>query len=238
MADSETVVEAFTQLAPSYEETVDRELRDFLGLGYQQFIDRLVSLTAISERDTVLDVATGTALIPISVADMLGAEGQAVGLDITPAMLRYAQDNVEASDLASRVSLVCASGLEIPFVENTFDVVICGLGTHHMDVPRMLREMRRVLKRGGRLLLADVGASPSWRSWWGKVTLGLLLVRYSLTQSRERTRAELDAYSNVRTLAEWRTLLSESVFAGVEIDELRGRRMWYPHAFIIRATAA
>ena len=229
------VIEAFTELAPRYQETVDRELRQFWGVGYEQFIDRLVGMIAINEGDIVLDVATGTAVIPLKIADKLEAKTQIVGLDITLAMLQYGQKNVRAVELSSCISLVCASAMNMPFVKGSFDVVICGLGMHHMDVPQMLSEMRRVLRRGGRLILADVGASAFWRSFAGIALLRVLLARYGLTHRSARGRAEIEAFPNVRTADEWRTLLSNCGFAEIEIAEFRARRPWYPCGLIIRA---
>lgn len=51
----------------------------------------------------------------------------------------------------------------MPFSNESFNVVMCGLATHHMNVPRMLSEIRRVLKSGGRISLADAGGSSLWR---------------------------------------------------------------------------
>lgn len=235
MAGNDVVIEAFTELASSYEETVDRELRQFWGLSYRQFIDRLVGEVAINEGDMVLDVATGTALIPLRVADRLGAKGKAVGLDITPAMLGYARKNIEAARSTSTINLVCASATHMPFVENAFDVVICGLGMHHIEVSQMLSEMRRVLKGGGRLVMADVGASSFWRSFWGNVLLRILLGWYGLSYRSARAQAEIEAFSNVRTAEEWQTILSDSGFTEIEITESPARHRWYPCALMMKA---
>lgn len=238
MADkSDVVIEAFTELAPRYEKTVDQELRRFWGLSYGQFIDRLSGLVLLSEGDVVLDVATGTALIPLKVAHKVGVRGQVVGLDITLAMLRRAQKNAEAARSSSCINLVCASAMNMPFVEGTFDVVICGLGMHHMDVPEMLSEMRRVLKTEGQLIMADVGASAFWRSFWGMALLKILLARYGLTDRSARARAEMEAFPNIRTANEWHTILSGFGFTRIEITEFPARHRWYPCALIMKAVA-
>ncbi len=182
-------------------------------------------------------MATGTALIPLNLVGKVGDRGRVVGLDITPAMLKYGRKNVEATGSSSRINLVCASAMDMPFVEGVFDVVICGLGTHHMDVPQMLSEMRRVLKTGGSLIMADVGASPFWRSFWGIALLKILLARYGLTRRSARAQAEEEAFPNVRTTDEWRTALSEFGFTQIEITESPARRRWYPCALTIRAVA-
>jgi len=162
MPQDDVVVQAFTELAPSYEATVDRELRMCWGVGYREFIGRLIEGVVIEEGDAVLDVATGTALIPLELADRLGPRSWVLGLDITPDMLERGRAKIEAAEWSSRIGLVCASGMDMPFVEGAFDVAICALGTHHMDVPKMLAEMSRVLKIGGKLIMADVDRFGGW----------------------------------------------------------------------------
>jgi ubiquinone/menaquinone biosynthesis C-methylase UbiE len=237
MAGNDVVIEAFTELAPRYEETMDYELRQFWGLSYEEFVDRLIEVAPVNEGDAILNVATGTALIPLKLVDKVGTRGRVVGLDITPAMLKYGQKNVEATGSSSRISLVCASAMAMPFVEAVFDAAICGLGTHHMDVPQMLSEMRRVLKTGGKLIMADVGASAFWRSFWGMALLKILLTRYGLTRRSARAQAEVEAFPNVRTTDEWRTILADFGFTRIEITESPARRRWYPCALTIRAVA-
>jgi len=237
MAGNDVIIEAFTELAPSYEETVDRELRQFWGLSYEEFVERLIEVAPINEGDVVLDVATGTALIPPKLVDKVGASGRIVGLDITLAMLKHGRKNLEATGSSSGISLVCASAMAMPFVEGVFDAVICGLGMHHMDVPQLLSEMRRVLKTEGELIMADVGASAFWRSSWGITLLKILLIRYGLTRRSARAQAEVEAFPNIRTADEWCTILSGFGFTKIEITKSWARRPWYPCALIMRAVA-
>ncbi len=231
------IIEAFTELAPRYEETVDRELRQFLGSSYEELVDWLVEVASVNEGDVVLDVATGTALIPLQLVDQVGARGQVVGLDITLAVLEHGRKNVEATGSSSHINLVCASAMAMPFVEGVFDAAICGFGAHHMDVPQLVSEMGRVLKTGGGLIIAAAGASPFWRSFWGITLLKILLVCYGLTRREARAQAEMEAISNIRTASEWHTILSDCDFTKIEIAESPARHRWYPCALIIRAVA-
>jgi len=237
MTGSDVIIEAFTELAPCYEETMDRELGEFLGLSYKEFVDRLIEAASIKEGDVVLDVATGTALIPLRLADKVGARGRVVGLDITPAMLQHGRENVEATGLSSCISLVCASAMVMPFVEGDFDVVMCGFGMHHLDVHRALSEVRRVLKMGGKLIIAAAGVSAFWRSFLWIALLKVLLIGYGLTQKGARVQAEVEAIPNFRTADEWHTILSDSGFAKIEIIKSQARRPWYPYALTMRAVA-
>lgn len=237
MTGNDTIIKAFTELAPRYEETMDRELGEFLGLGYQEFVDRLVEASSIEEGDVVLDVATGTALIPLTLVDRVGARGRVIGLDITPAMLKHGRKRIGATRSSSCISLVCASGMAMPFVKGVFDMVICGFGTHHMDVPQMLSEMKRVLKTGGDLVVAAAGVPAFWRSFLWIVLLKFLLIGYGLTKKGARVQAEVEAIPNFRTVDEWHTILSDSGFAKIEISKSQSRRPWYPYALTMRAVS-
>jgi ubiquinone/menaquinone biosynthesis C-methylase UbiE len=236
--EQEITIQAFTELAPTYEETVDRELRQFWGVGYQEFIDHLIDKVNVSQNDVVLDVATGKAIVPSKLAGHDDNHSHIIGLDITFAMLVQAKQNLDTDQVPTKVGLVCGSAMEMPFVCDLFDVVICGLGMHHMKATEMLTEMKRVLKPGGRLLMADVGASAFWRSFIGRIVLQILLYHYGLTQKGARAEAEKEAFDNIYTTDEWRSLLTDFGFSGIEIVKFAAKYPWYPSGLIIKAIGA
>ena len=237
MTSSDAVVKAFTELAPRYADTMDRELRMFWGLRYKDFISQLVEIVPIRSSDVVLDVATGTARIPMTMVNQAEDGSVSVGLDITPAMLKYGLASIKANGLSSRIKLVCASAMDMPFSEGLFDMVICGFAMHHMDVPRVLSEITRVLKESGQLVLADVTAPSLWRASVASALLWIAALSYGLTHWRSaRIRAEVAAIPNIRTVTEWRTILSDFGFEDIEIvAEFAGRRPWYPAVLALRA---
>lgn len=248
MDDQQTIIEAFSTLAPSYEQTVDHELRLFWGVSYRDFVDHLLSWVEVGAAEWVLDVATGAGVIPLTLAARPGWAGRSVGLDITPSMVGRARRAAGADGAA--IDLICGSGMEMPLTADSFDLAICCLGTHHMDVPRLLAEMHRVLRPGGRLVMADVCATSFWRSPAGVIMLRTLLVFYSLSlrlrrrqgvaaaglsMSRERARAEIDSFANIRTVAEWRLLLAQVGFDHIEMQEIPALRRIYPGGVFMRA---
>lgn len=100
-----------------------------------------------------LDVATGTGRI----AQELAANGiRAVGVDFTvEMMLQGKRDGVGASEA---VYFAGADALSLPFPDNTFDCVTSGFAMRNViDIEAAFREMRRVLKPGGRLVCLEVG---------------------------------------------------------------------------------
>jgi len=232
---NDVVIEAFTELAPRYEETVDRELRRFWGTSYAELADRLLELVSLDGAGAVLDVATGTGFIPRRLAKTTGAKHRIVGLDITPAVLERGRRIIDSAGSSARIELVCASATTMPLAAGVFDAVICGLGTHHMHVPQLLSEVKRVLRPGGRVIMADMGASPFLRSFWGTALLKIVLTLYNL--SPLRAQAEQEALPNIWTGEEWRTVLSDLGFVEIEITESSARYRWIPGALIIRAVA-
>jgi len=232
---TQVVLDAFTELAPQYEATIDHELQLLWGIGYREFVDRFLDTVPLCDGARILDVATGTAMIPLQITRRAPGISHVVGLDITPAMLACGRENVRATQQLSKIRLVCGSGMELPFGSGAFDVVTCGLGMHHMYAEQLIYQMERVLCPGGWLLMADLCAPSVWRSFWGKLTLGALLLYFGVTYSRKRVRAEMDAITNLRSASEWRDYLTAAGFTDIAITELPGQRSFYPSGLLIKA---
>jgi ubiquinone/menaquinone biosynthesis C-methylase UbiE len=79
------------------------------------------------------------------------------GLDISPDMIAVAERNAEAYGLTDRAEYIQSSGEKIPFDDETFDAVFTNGSLHEWSDPtNTFNEMRRVLKRGGRLFVSDL----------------------------------------------------------------------------------
>jgi ubiquinone/menaquinone biosynthesis C-methylase UbiE len=83
-----------------------------------------------------------------------------VGLDLTPALLARAVKSVGEASAAGTVSaFACGDGTRMPFADGTFNLAICGYSIHHMLHPaRVIAELARVVRVGGRVALADMVA--------------------------------------------------------------------------------
>jgi len=236
MATKKTIVQAFTEMAPEYEQKVDGELHKFWGWSYAGFVDNLIQITPLRPGDRILDVATGTSVIPRELQYRGKSEGSIVGLDITLAMLNSGKQIMQSNGGMKDIHLACGSALSMPFRNDHFDVVLCGLASHHMDVTILLAEMNRVLKRGGHLTIADVGGSPAWRHPVIKNMIRMGTFLYFLpSEGPARARSESSALSNVRTVDEWGKALAQQGFGSIEITRLSTNHFWAPAPLVMRA---
>ena len=133
---------------------------------------RLIALASLTSRDRVLDLACGTGDLTFAAA---GAARTVAGLDLTHRMLQLAVTRrashgtpprkrgggparrlADADLTRSAPRWVCGDMLSLPFPAGSFDVVTTGYGLRNVpDLRGALREIRRVLAPGGRVLSLD-----------------------------------------------------------------------------------
>ena len=115
-----------------------------------------LSLGEVRPGETVLDLGSGAGLDSVLAARRAGPGGQVIGIDMTPEMVEKARRNVQAVGL-SNVEFLNAPVEAIPLGDDTADVALCnGLFNLCPDKPGALAEVHRVLKPGGRFLIADI----------------------------------------------------------------------------------
>ena len=234
--NNDNIIETFKEMAPNYEKIVNSELSRFWGLSYQDFVNTLIKLTPIRQGARILDIATGTCVIPIKLLNNLGSDHHIHGLDITHSMLIQANRNLENIDHRELIYLTCASAMDMPYPKKSFDLIFCGLATHHMNVNILLKESYRVLHGGGQLSFADVGSTKLWQFPGVKWILRLLaFCYYVFVEGTNRAWAEASAVSNVRTAEEWHNLLKEYNFIDISIKELKSKYFWIPSPLVILA---
>jgi ubiquinone/menaquinone biosynthesis C-methylase UbiE len=100
----------------------------------------------------LLDIATGGGHVANAFAPLVG---WVTATDLTPEMLQKAEEFIRKNG-HSNVEFVPADAEQLPFADDTFELVTCRIAAHHFsDVPAFAAEAYRVTKPGGRLLLID-----------------------------------------------------------------------------------
>lgn len=111
---------------------------------------------------TALDLCCGTADWTISLAKASGT-GKTVGLDFSRNMLDVGQAKVDKAGLSRQIELVQGNAMALPFADDSFDFVTIGFGLRNVpDYEQVLREMRRVVKPGGKVVCLEM-SKPTWQ---------------------------------------------------------------------------
>ncbi len=127
----------------------DKAVASYCGVGNP------FTLGPIQKREAVLDIGCGAGVDTLIAAGMVGPEGKVVGIDMVPEMLERAMKNLNETTL-NNVTFQPASAENLPFPDEHFDVVISnGVFNLIPDKVKALSEVLRVLKRSGRLMIAD-----------------------------------------------------------------------------------
>lgn len=113
-----------------------------------------VAVANVQEGQRVLDIAGGTGDLAMAFAKRVGARGQVVHTDINEAMLRTGRDRLVDAGVILPTTVCDAE--KLPFPDGYFDVVSVAFGLRNMThKDAALREMARVLKEGGKLLVLE-----------------------------------------------------------------------------------
>ena len=156
---SEGVRTMLDRIAPVYD-----AMNRVMTVGLDQRWRRLTAELAVRDGDRVLDACCGTG--DLALADLKAGAASVVGLDFSPRMLERARRKSDA------VEWLEGDMLALPFEDSSFDAVTVGFGVRNVeDLEAGLRELRRVLKPGGRLGVLEITRPrgllrPFFRLWF------------------------------------------------------------------------
>ena len=154
MPKKEKIQQMFDGIAGDYD-----RLNHIMSLG----IDRSWRRRAIREivrsdaRQEILDIACGTGDFSIAIARAMGPESRITGLDLSEGMLAVMRSKLAAESLQDRVACEQGDSEAMPYPDASFDCVTIAFGIRNFEHrEKALREILRVLRTGGRLVILEL----------------------------------------------------------------------------------
>lgn len=152
------VHEVFERIAPKYD-----LMNDIISFrrhkAWRRFTMRKMD---IQPGQSSLDLCCGTCDWTIALAKE-SKGGRTVGLDFSRNMLEIGQAKVDKLGYSNQIELVQGNAMELPFEDNSFDFVTIGFGLRNIpDIVKTLKEMKRVVKPGGKIVCLDM-SKPTWQ---------------------------------------------------------------------------
>lgn len=138
----------------------------------QKFKSALITQAGIGEAHRVLDFGVGTATLSLF-AKQLAPQSKIIGVDVDDKIIRIAREKIKSA--GAEIDINRYDGINLPYPSDYFDRVISSLVFHHLtsrQKEHSLKEIRRVLKPGGELHIAD----------WGKAQNTLMRLSFFLIQ--------------------------------------------------------
>jgi demethylmenaquinone methyltransferase/2-methoxy-6-polyprenyl-1,4-benzoquinol methylase len=209
----------FDRIAPRYD-LLNRVLSLGTDLSWRR---RALDLARLGEGGRALDVGTGTGDFALALLARSPRSAMVTGVDISPGMLEIAERRATKAGLASRYERLIASVESLPFADGTFDVAMAGFVIRNVgDIPRGLREMRRVVRPGGRAVILDLHTprNPTIRRLYRGYSFISPRLAAALGSDPEAYRylpRSIEAFYDPETLA---TLLRDAGFSRVRFDRL------------------
>lgn len=174
---------------------------------------RTINLAQLQPGEQVLDVGCGTGTLAIEAARRVGCTGRVAGVD--PGTQQIARARAKAARHNVPIEFQVGIIEQLPFPDRSFDVVFSTLMVHHLPTPlkrQGLAEIARVLKPGGRLVIAD------------------------FKHKQERAGLAANFHAGGSRLQDLEALLKEASFNQLATEELQSPRFsTFPGASIVRA---
>ena len=180
---------------------------------WRELRQKTANLARIQPGDAVLDVGCGTGTLALEVARLVGRAGRVAGVD--PGTEQIARARAKAARRHEPIEFQIGVIEQLPFPDQTFDVVLSTLMMHHLPASlkrQGLAEIARVLKPGGRLVIAD------------------------FKRKQERAGQAARFHAGGSSMQELAALVKDAGFSKVETEEMRPPRFSaFPGAGFVKA---
>ena len=120
----------------------------------RKYAEMALEQLTVREGETVLEIGFGAGHSLKRIAQSVGRSGKVYGIDISSGMLEVTRRKLEKARLIDRIELHCGDAANLPYEDNTFDATFMSFTLELFDtpeIPKVLEEVRRVLKAAGRL---------------------------------------------------------------------------------------
>ena len=160
----------FDRITPAYD-----RMNRLMSLGMDgSWRSLAVRASGVAPGDAALDVCCGTGDLAFELARRVGPDGRVVGSDFSERMLDLAREK-PVPEAAAKPIFEWADALDLPYDDGGFDAVTVGFGVRNVtDLEAGLRELRRVLRDGGRVGILEITTPRGWlrpfyRLWFDKL---------------------------------------------------------------------
>jgi demethylmenaquinone methyltransferase / 2-methoxy-6-polyprenyl-1,4-benzoquinol methylase len=149
---SEKVRNMFADIADDYD-----RINGILSFGvHNAWRKKTVKESGAKPGDRVLDCATGTGDLALEFKETVGHEGYVLGTDFCKEMIEHAPGKAAGKKMV--VEFEVADAMNLPYDDNDFDIASIAFGIRNVDDPKVaLKEMARVVKPGGRVVVLEFG---------------------------------------------------------------------------------
>lgn len=143
---------------------------DLLAASEKKFINRGLELLIPVSGETILEIGFGTGHAQLVIGETVKT-GLSAGVDLSEGMCRAAQKKAATAGISDRVFLIRNNSLPIPFAEGVMDGIFSSFTLELFDtpqIPEVLKEFKRVLKPGGRLVVVSLSKDQPL-PWMGRL---------------------------------------------------------------------
>lgn len=179
---------------------------------------KVVSMVKASKPDSILDIATGTGDLIISLAE--SDAQKLVGLDISPGMLEIGKKKIARKNLSDKIEMIIGDSENLPFETNTFDAITVAFGVRNFEnLEKGLEEIYRVLKPDGIFVVLEtsVPTKPPFKQGYGIYTGKIMPVIGKLfSKDRSAYRYLSDSAANFPYGEAFNNILRKTGFINVE----------------------
>ncbi|MFI3268364.1 MAG: bifunctional demethylmenaquinone methyltransferase/2-methoxy-6-polyprenyl-1,4-benzoquinol methylase UbiE [Rikenellaceae bacterium] len=217
--DKEVISDMFDSIAPSYD-----ALNHILSLGIDKLWRKKVAkMIRKSGAHTILDVATGTGDLAITIAKKAPLT-TITGVDFSKGMLAVGVEKVKKADMSKQINLEYGDALNLEFKDNNFDSTTIGFGVRNFSNLRAgTAEMCRVTRKGGALYVIELSMPQNGFIRW---SYNIYFKRILPFIGRFRSKSDFaynylpESVSQFLAAEEYSTLLKEVGFDSVKVYPL------------------